>query len=406
MDCPPCPRLQLRGSAGVAPASHSTSIEPAYDHARTPIFERAVQLTSQIYWEAALKSNAPKKLAVEGRNLSHRPRLRSSLDGAFRWVYGHPLNGNPNYLEEAVMQRKARWASVVSMVAFAIAASQAQQMPEDYLDVETIQVKPERRAEFDALTKKVAAANRQNQGDIWIAMETAYGPGNRVTFISTRRSYAEIEKAPAIFDQALEKTYGKVAGDKMEQQFNQYIESSRSEIRRRRWNLSSNAPADAAAYAKLLGETRWVRTTAIHLKQGQIANWEALAKDVKAARDKSSPPQTVFVSQAVAGQEGTIFYVTTLQNSLAGFDGLPTTQQMLGDEGYQKFLKTNAEVVSRTETVINRFLPELSNAPEQVVAAAPDYWQPKPVVNAKAHAGKSSVVPTSATSKIEEKPQQ
>jgi hypothetical protein len=29
------PRLQLRGSAGFAPASHSASLSPAYDHART-----------------------------------------------------------------------------------------------------------------------------------------------------------------------------------------------------------------------------------------------------------------------------------------------------------------------------------------------------------------------------------
>jgi hypothetical protein len=30
-----CPRLQLRGSAGFSPASHSAGISPAYDHART-----------------------------------------------------------------------------------------------------------------------------------------------------------------------------------------------------------------------------------------------------------------------------------------------------------------------------------------------------------------------------------
>jgi quinol monooxygenase YgiN len=306
------------------------------------------------------------------------------------------------------MQRKALWASVVGVVALAIAASQAQQMQEDYLDVLTVQVKPEKRAEFDALIKKMAAANRQNQGDIWLSLESAYGPGNRVTFISTRHNYAEIEKATAIFNEAMRKAYGKAAADKMDQEFSQYIVSSRSEIRRRRWDLSSNAPADPAAYAKLIGETRWLRTTVVHLKPGQIDSFEALAKDVKAARDKSSPTQTVFVSQAVAGQEGTVFYVTTLQSSLAGFDGLPSMQQMLGDEGYQKFLKTNAEAVSGTETVINRFLPEISNAPEQIVAVAPDYWRPKATaeINAKAHAVKPAVVPASTKKNIEEKPKQ
>ena len=301
------------------------------------------------------------------------------------------------------MQRKARWASVVSVLVLAIAASQAQ-MPEDYLDVLTVQVKPEKRAQFDALNKKMAVANQQNHGDIWLAMETIYGRGNRVTFISTRRSYGEIEKATSLFNQALEKAYGKGAADKLDQEFNDCIASSRAEVRRRRWDLSTNAPADAAAYAKLIGETRWLRTNVVTVKPGQLASFEAMARDVKAARDKSSPPQTVLVSQAVAGQEGTVFYFTTLQSSLAGFDGLPSMQQMLGDEGYQRFMKTSAEAVENVETVINHFLPELSNAAEPVVAAAPDYWRPKAEINAKAHAAKSPVVPASTTKK-EEKPQ-
>ena len=114
--------------------------------------------------------------------------------------------------------------------------------------------------------------------------------------------------------------------------------------------------------------------------------YEALMKDVKAAREKASPPQTTLVSQAVAGQEGTVSCVTTLQNSLAAFDPLPTIQHILGEEGYAKFLKTNAEAIAGTETVINHFLPELSNAHEEVAAVAPDYWKPKAMVAAKAKA--------------------
>jgi hypothetical protein len=47
--------------------------------------------------------------------------------------------------------------------------------------------------------------------------------------------------------------------------------------------------------------------------------YEALMKDLKAVRENDSPPQTTLVSQAVAGQEGTVFYVTALQDSLAAF---------------------------------------------------------------------------------------
>jgi hypothetical protein len=43
----------------------------------------------------------------------------------------------------------------------ALAAGQAQ---EQYLDVYIAQVKPEKPAEFDAISRKIAAANRQNKG--------------------------------------------------------------------------------------------------------------------------------------------------------------------------------------------------------------------------------------------------
>jgi hypothetical protein len=297
------------------------------------------------------------------------------------------------------MMRKAVWTALAVVLLAALAASQ-----EQYLDVFTAQVKPEKRAEFDAITKKMVAANHQNKGDAWLTMETAYGPGNRVTFVSMRQNYADAEKASDLFYGALQKSLGKAGTDKIFQDFSQCVTRTSSEFRRRRWDLSSNVPTDAAAMTKLLGESRWLRTTIVHVRPGQVTAFEALMKDYKAAREKTSPAQPVLVSQAVAGQEGTVFYVTTLQNSLAGFDTVPTMQQILGDEGYARFMKTSTDVVSDTETVINRFLPELSNAPEDVVAVAPDYWRPQPVV-AKAAGAKTGVVKASETKK-EETPKQ
>jgi hypothetical protein len=108
----------------------------------------------------------------------------------------------------------------------------------------------------------------------------------------------------------------------------------------------------------------------------------------------------MLVSQAVAGQEGTVYYVTTLQTSLAGFDAVPSVQQLLGDDGYNKFLKASAETVADAETSINRFLPEISNAPEEVASNAPDFWRPAPV-RAKATT-KSPVVNAKETTKVED----
>jgi len=298
------------------------------------------------------------------------------------------------------MKRKALWTTFAVVLLAAMAAGQAQ---EQYLDVYIAQVKPEKRADFDAINKKMVAANRQAKGDTWIAMETVYGRGDRVTFVSMRNSYADADKGTEMFEQALQKTYGKAAADKLGQDFGECLANSRTELRRRRWDLSSNAPADAAAMAKMLANTRFLRTTTVHVKPGQVAAFEALLKDLKTAREKASPPQTTLVSQAVAGQEGTVFYVTSLQTSMAGFDAIPTLPQLLGEEGYARYLKTSAEVVEGSETVINHFLPELSNAPEDVVAAAPDYWRPKTTMAAKASPAKSAAVNAAETGKAEDK---
>ena len=90
----------------------------------------------------------------------------------------------------------------------------------------------------------------------------------------------------------MQKTYGKPGTDKIFQDLSQCLVSSRTEFRRRRWDLSSNAPTNPAAMAKLLGNSRWLRTAAVHVRPGQVAAFEALLKDVKVAREKASPPVT------------------------------------------------------------------------------------------------------------------
>ena len=297
------------------------------------------------------------------------------------------------------MRQRATWIALVVMLLLACVAVQAQ---EQYLDVFVAQVKPDKRADFDAINKKIVAANRQNKGDEWLAMETVYGPMNQVTFVSMRDSYDGAEKAGNSFYASIVKSIGKSAADKLFQDFNATLVSSRSEFRRRRWDLGSNAPSDAAAMAKMLGESRWLRTSIVHVRPGQGPAFEDLLKEVKAAREKNSPDVITLVSQSVAGQEGTRYYVTQIAKSMAGFDSIPTLKKVMGDEGFAHYLKSASEMVEGGETVINRFVPEISNPPADVVAAAPDYWTPKAVV-AKAAPAKKSVVNAAQTTKDEKK---
>ena len=111
------------------------------------------------------------------------------------------------------------------------------QNPEGYLDVYIAKVKPEKRAEFDAINKKMVELNRRNKGDYWLAAESMYGEMNTVYFTSQRQNYADIEKGFDAFMAALAKPAGAAGAAKMFQDFNNTIISSRAELRRRRFDL-------------------------------------------------------------------------------------------------------------------------------------------------------------------------
>src|SRR5437762_12492482 len=85
----------------------------------------------------------------------------------------------------------------------------------------------------------------------------------------------------------------------MEQDFNNCVVWSRTELRRRRWDLSRKAPQGPEAYAKFIGESRILRTTAVHIRPGHVPEFEALSKEMKEAGEKNPDAQPLFVSQVI-----------------------------------------------------------------------------------------------------------
>ena len=275
--------------------------------------------------------------------------------------------------------RKALWALAAAVCLAAPVAVRAQG---DYLDVFVVKVKPEKVSEYQANGKKYAEANRRANGDRWITFESVYGESNVVMYVSTRNEYADIDKALDAEMAALEKTYGKAATQKLQQDFNNSVVWTRAELRRRRWDLSRKAPQSAAEYAKLIGESRLLRTTAVHIRPGRTPEFEALLKEVKEAGEKNPNTAPVFVSQLVEGGEGGIFYLSTLRSSIGGFDHNPTTKEILGDETFKKLQQIVAETYESSQSVLYRINPELSNPPEEVAKVAMEFWRPKAMVAA------------------------
>src|SRR5882672_772669 len=254
----------------------------------------------------------------------------------------------------------------------------------DYLDVYMVKVKPEKIADFQVLARKWVDANRRFDGDRWLATQTLFGEGGVYVFTSLRQDYADIEKNSETGMLAANKAFGKEATLKILHDWESCLEWSRSELRRRRPDLSRKAPADMDSYAKLIGESRVLRTTAVHVRPGHIADFEALMKEAKEAGEKIANTQPVLVTQVVEGSKGTTFYVTTLRSSLGGFDKNPTIREILGEDRFKKYLQISAETVEGSESALYRFSPELSNPTEEIVKVAADFWHPKAMMAAAA----------------------
>ncbi len=264
----------------------------------------------------------------------------------------------------------------LSLALLASPLAHSQMTGSQYLDVFIVKVRPEKRADFDAINRKVADANRKAKGDFWTATEVEYGENNTVQFVSQRQDYAAIDSGNTAFMNAIKEAYGPGGVPKMMADFNSTILSSRSEIRRRRWDLSVNAPSDADAYNKLIGEARWLRTIQVRVRNGREADFEERVKEVKKALEKDSK-WAFFVSEVVAGSPGVTYYVTTLQPSLAAFDSMPKLPELMGQEAYLTWGKAIAEDEITSETMLMRMVPEFSNVPEDMVKVAPDFWRPK-----------------------------
>jgi quinol monooxygenase YgiN len=270
-----------------------------------------------------------------------------------------------------------RILATLSLGLFASALAPAQMS--SYLDIYVVQVKPDRRADFEAISHKVADANRKPKGDRWIAMETSYGEGNVFTFVSERQDYAAVGQSMKDFMSALNDAFGPAGSKKLGADYNNTVVSMRNELRRRRWDLSINAPKDPDAYVKIVGSARWLRTIEVHVREGHIAEFEDQVKQVKTAYESGASSWSFFVSQVVAGAPGNVYYISTLQPSLAAFDSAPSTRKLMGDEAFAAWEKSTGDTVTWSETRILRFVPELSSPPDAIAQTAQEFWNPKPV---------------------------
>jgi hypothetical protein len=281
-----------------------------------------------------------------------------------------------------MLWKKALWAA--GFLAGVLLAAPSLRAQGTYLDIYIAKAKPEKATDLEALARKIADINRHNNGDHVLAMETLYGDGYTYVFTTQRQDYADVDRGGDAFMAALNKGLGKQASEKLLSDWNSCLVSSHSELRLRRPDLSSKSPKDPQSFAKLVGESRVLRTITVRVRPGHLSEFEALLKDVNAHADRNPDTRPVLVSQLVEGGQGDVYYISFLRSSLGGMDKEPTLKDILGEEGLAKFEKGIGETAAASQSAIYRFRPDMSYPPQEVSDVAADYWQPKPTVTAAA----------------------
>jgi len=263
------------------------------------------------------------------------------------------------------------------LLAGLLVAPLAAQMPAGYLDITVAKVKMGKRPEFDAVNKRIVELMRKAKADNWLAYELIYGESNTVYFVAQRASYNAVGEAMTSWMSTMTKSLGVAGMQKLFNSWDATVESERTEFRRRRWDLSANAPTDQAAYVKLVGQARFLRTAVVRVRPGHMTQFEEQLKNGKEAQERANPGTPFFVSQDVAGGPTGLYRITSLHQSLADLDEVKPLREVMG-AAYADTERATAEAVLGTEVMVGRFLPELSNPPDDVAAVDPKFWRPAP----------------------------
>ncbi len=241
----------------------------------------------------------------------------------------------------------------------------------------------------------VQASQKANWPTHYLAVSSISGP-SEAWFLTGYDSVTAWEKDR----QATEKNAALTASlDQLAEKDADFISGGRSIVALYREELSyRTSPVN-------LGQERYFYVTTIRVRPGHEADFVEANKIVRAAHEKASVPENWSVFQVTIGMPSGTYLIFQPMKTLAEVDAFPQThgtayQDALGDEGRKKLRELNSAATLNTETNIFAFSPKMSYASPELVAADPEFWQPKAGAQvARKHApasksGAAKVVPT------------
>lgn len=221
----------------------------------------------------------------------------------------------------------------------------------------------------------------------FLAMTSVSGPGE-AWYIEGHGSLASVEQT----EQYVEKSAALKADiEQYSQRDGEYVSAGRAMVAVYRPELSYRPDGINQ------GEYRYFYVTTVRVRPGRDSDYIEGNKIVREAHEKANVPEHWAVFQVTLGMPGPTYIVLQPLKSLTEVDAFPETHgkaftDAIGDEGRKRLRELESASTLSRETNIFAFSPSMSYVSKETIAAAPDFWTPKPAA-AKKEAAKPSGTP-------------
>lgn len=281
------------------------------------------------------------------------------------------------------MTRKLGGLAVALAGLAGLASAQEPVGPPGVLVVRREEIKPGKMgahdksaAAFLAVQNRIAAKARR------LALLPVSGDDNVVVYFEPYADFAAFEAVNREFDQAIATSAAVRAEMDALERAGDVHASQRSAIYRLRADLSFRPRR-----MEDVGRARYFSVTTTRVKPGRGPDYVDWVKALNEAREKANADIHNSVYQVTTGAPmGTFLSIAALR-SLSEIDAtianLEATSKavntaMGGDEAARKQRMLLADMIAESTNTLYRIEPSISRPPEQLAAADPDFWRPKP----------------------------
>lgn len=244
-----------------------------------------------------------------------------------------------------------RAAAMAALALPTFTFAQSESAPQQHWSIiTTSRIKPEFRAEYEAVQKEVTAAYKKANMPYRVVVQTMFGDLAEYTSVAPLSKYADLDGAGPV-EQAL----GKAPALALLKRGGGYITHIHREATRSLPDVSIDTPMENP------GE--YAIVTVLRLMPGKAQDWVSFMKDDYLPAMRKADVANLWVSVPAFGADSNQRIMVRMMRKMAEIDAGPAVRKALGEEGARKLGMKASGIVASSHMDIVRIRADLSLMP-------------------------------------------